>query len=278
MRDVNGRIRWFLSNNPSGPGMCAEHVWRALDVRLQGLPDATAVYRKALPHGIHAGPAPRGAIHYWTGGAAGHGHVGIANDWLGNVASVDVNGGGTVGVRSLAWFRATWPALDYKGWSWWWGDIDTYVKEKDMRVVIKRETDQRLELNRWQKLDLRSGAGNDKIQPPIGNNDWDTYVNLDLSSVTGASRNDLRYILGRWARHDPDSTDTINMEGREVDVTGADTKAIPPDLPKKYWRSTWTHGFVGEKDVPVSFWVYIGSVKDGYVTSPLRIFKVDDES
>jgi N-acetylmuramoyl-L-alanine amidase len=142
-------------------------------------------------------------------------------------------------------------------------------------IPIKVGVKQTFPLNKWVKADLGKV---DKIQPPIGANDWDFYLNLDLESLTGAARNDLRYVLGRWARHDDDSADKIEMGGELVDVTGADTKAISLDLPKATWRSTWTHGFKGEKNVPVSFWIYIGSLKDGTIVSPLRIYKVDDES
>lgn len=140
-------------------------------------------------------------------------------------------------------------------------------------IMIKREKKQTIKLNTWVKLDIDDAK--DWVLPPVGANDWDAYVNLDFNTLTGALRNDLRYILGRWARHDAASPDAI--EGG-LDVTGADTKAIPADLPKRYWRSTWTHGFKGEKNIPVSFWVYIGATKDGAVVSPLRIFKVDDET
>jgi hypothetical protein len=140
-------------------------------------------------------------------------------------------------------------------------------------VMIKRDKKQTIKLNTWTKLDIDDTK--DWVLPPVGADDWDTYVNLDLSKLTGAGRNDVRYILGRWARHDAKAPDAI---AGGIDVTGADTKAIPPDLPKQYFRSTWTHGFKGEAAIPVSFWVYVGSVKDGTVVSPLRIFKCDDES
>ena len=145
----------------------------------------------------------------------------------------------------------------------------------DPYIVRKVSTKQVLPLNKWMQLDL---GATDSVLPPIGANDWDTYLNLDLTTLKGAARNDLRYVLGRWARHDATSDDLTAMGGGKYDVTGADTKAIPADLPRETLRYTWTHGFKGEKDVPVSFWVYIGSMKPGTIESPLRIFKVDDES
>ena len=181
MRDVDERLAWFLRNRPSGAGRCAEHVWHALDVPRQGLPDATAVYHRAAPHGIHRGPSPRGAIHYWTGGSAGHGHVGIAADDGLNIASVDVNGPGTVGVRNLSWFASRWPRLRYRGWSWWWGDINTYVSEEDSMKGHKdySEASQRVAVpvdGAWHDLpDLRAMKGS-PFRAPL--EEHDMYARL----------------------------------------------------------------------------------------------------
>lgn len=140
------------------------------------------------------------------------------------------------------------------------------------RTVKKVETKQVIKTNTWVKADI--GTKDDLLVPPYGNNDFEFYLDLDLSSVTNAGRNGLRYVKGRWARHAPDSPDA-NTDG--LDITGTDTKAIPPDLPKSSWQGTWTHGFVGTND-PISFWVYVGAVKGGTITSNMRIYKVDDES
>lgn len=278
MRNVDDRIQWYLNNKPSRAGYCANHMMRALDVPPQGYPDATAVARRVESDGhmLH-GPVPRGAIMYWDQGSGGHGHVAPKYDWGSAVASVDVDGPATVGIKQFGWFNTNWPTLRYLGWSWWWGGINTNPKEVAVPAytVKKVAADQRIALNKWVKLDLGT---KDEVQPPVGSNDWDTYINLDLTSLQGASRNDLRYVLGRWARHDVDSNDLITMGGEKVDVTGADTKAIPPDLPKGSIRFSWNHDFKGEAGVPVSFWVYIGSMKDGSIVSPLRIFKIDDET
>lgn len=109
--------------------MCAQHVRLALAAPLIHAPDATAAYMKTPPVQVkYQHPAPRGTIHYWTGGAAGHGHVALAlGD--GRVASVDVNGSRTVGIVPLGWFGTHWPNLKYKGWSWYWGPLNTQPKE-----------------------------------------------------------------------------------------------------------------------------------------------------
>lgn len=125
MRNVRDRLIWYRTHRPSAAGMCAQHVMLALAVRPQGFPDATAVCRAVKAGGhMRQGPAPRGAIVYWSGGARGHGHVCFA---LGDQTelSVDVNGPRTVGIKPFPWFRTHWPALKYEGWSWYFGRINT---------------------------------------------------------------------------------------------------------------------------------------------------------
>ena len=125
LRGGESRLTWYRTHKPSAAGMCAQHVMFALNAPRQGFPDATAVARAVKAGGhMKSGPAPRGAIVYWTGGARGHGHTCFA---LGDRTelSVDVNGPRTVGVKPFPWFAKNWPALDYAGWSWWWGRINT---------------------------------------------------------------------------------------------------------------------------------------------------------
>jgi hypothetical protein len=133
MRDVDERLAWFLGNRPAAVNRCAEYTWHALggptDPPRQGLPNATSVARlvQKLGH-MRQGPCPRGAIRYWVGGANGDGHVGLEHALLtapAAVASTDVLGPRTVGVKPLAWFRTYWPSLQYVGWSWYWGKFDT---------------------------------------------------------------------------------------------------------------------------------------------------------
>lgn len=134
MRDVDERLTWFLGHAPVKAGRCAEHVMLSLDVPRQGLPDATAVARVVQKAGRMqtSRGVPRGAIRYWDRGSEGHGHVGIESAPLTSpalVASVDVNGPGTVGQRPFGWFDKSWGNLRYLGWSWWWGGINTQPKE-----------------------------------------------------------------------------------------------------------------------------------------------------
>ena len=91
-----------------------------------GYPDATAA-GDAVPAGaMHPFHAPRGSIVYWQGGSQNHGHTCFA---LGDhtLLSVDVIPGapGTAGVVPYDWVGRHWPRLSYRGWSWWWGSLDT---------------------------------------------------------------------------------------------------------------------------------------------------------
>lgn len=125
MRGVEARLLWYRTHRPTAAGMCAQHVMFALGAPRQGLRDATAVANVVLKAGhMQQGPAPRGAVVYWTGGARGHGHTCFA---LGDRTelSVDVNGARSVGVKPFVWFAAHWPRLRFVGWSWYWGRLDT---------------------------------------------------------------------------------------------------------------------------------------------------------
>lgn len=281
-RGVEERLAWLLNNPPGRAGLCARACWHALGGDRGNPPrwyaaDANAVHDKVKASGRYwTTDPPRGALIVWQYGRHGHTALSLGG---GQIVTTDPTGqpGGT-GVEPLTYPRK-WGARDYI-WTDTYNRVSFPVGGDDMGkppyIVKKRAVDQTMPLNEWVRCDI--GTPGDTVQPPVGANDWDSYVNLDLKTLKGAARNDLRYLLGRWARHNPGSDDTIEMGGTTVDVTGADTKTIPPDLPRRWWRSTWTHGFKGQAGVPVSFWVYIGSVKDGTVVSPLRIFKVDDET
>lgn len=54
---------------------------------------------------------------YWTGGSQGYGHIAVGVGG-GRVRSTDANGAGNVATRTLAWFDAAWPSIDYAGWAW----------------------------------------------------------------------------------------------------------------------------------------------------------------
>ena len=126
MRDIEARLRYYRTHPAPRAGLCAAQVMRSLAAPWQGLPDATAVGR-AVPEGqMQVHDAPRGAIVYWSGGARGRGHTCLA---LGHHRELSVD---TDSLRPgvalevpFHWFGANWPALQYVGWSWYWGRLDT---------------------------------------------------------------------------------------------------------------------------------------------------------
>jgi len=110
-RGIEERLDWFLSHNPSGPGMCAQHSWRALggnqnppNPERWGTPDANAVYGKVKASGRYwTGTPKRGALVVWQYGD--NGHVAICYDSAGTkIATTDPkNKPGGVGVESIAY-------------------------------------------------------------------------------------------------------------------------------------------------------------------------------
>lgn len=127
MRGPKERIKWFLNHPPRNSagnvaaGQCLRHTWLATDIPAVGSPDADAAYRYVLGKGkLHRNKkAPVGAWMFWTGGSEGHGHVAIAMS--GNrIASTDVNGPATTGVRPENWIEQNW-GQHYEGWTDWYG-------------------------------------------------------------------------------------------------------------------------------------------------------------
>ena len=126
MRGVDQRLLMYRLYGAPRAGQCAAAVRAALAAPWMGYPDATAA-GDAVPAGaMHPFHAPRGSIVYWQGGSQNHGHTCFA---LGDhtLLSVDVIPGapGTAGVVPYDWVGRHWPRLSYRGWSWWWGSLDT---------------------------------------------------------------------------------------------------------------------------------------------------------
>lgn len=257
MRGVEERLAWFGNHRPSAPGMCAEHVWLALggpkDPPRQGLPDATAVF-KAVPKGkMQGGRAPRGAIVYWTGGANGHGHVALAlGD--GREMSVDVLGPRTVGVKPWAWFGTNWPALTYKGWSWYWGQYDTEPKPEPKPTPepvkaaavsdLKGKTTTGSAVTWWR--DYSGKPDTTQVMP--GDGKWRKVDGIPLAAPPVSGREDhMLYVrLGLLWR--PDSTRMGIVEARWVRDSGT------PDDPKDDDATAYTevHYEHGTKSVPLN--------------------------
>ncbi len=97
-----------------GVGMCLKFS-RSCALAPGGVLDAITAWRRAEVR--HAsGVAPRGAIVFWEGGSARHGHVAVS-DGRGFVWSTDISRRGKVDRFGIAALGARWPNLDYLGWT-----------------------------------------------------------------------------------------------------------------------------------------------------------------
>jgi hypothetical protein len=106
-RSTEARIDWFLSHNPSGVGMCAQHSWHSLggdygNPPAWGASDANAVYDKVKKSGRYfTTTPPRGALVVWKYGNNGHAAISYGD---GKIATTDPNGKpGKTGVESLTY-------------------------------------------------------------------------------------------------------------------------------------------------------------------------------
>jgi hypothetical protein len=126
-RGVEERIDWFLHNDPSGPGMCAQHTWHALGGDRGNPPawscsDANQCVDKVKASGRYwtpdtwSGPPPRGAWVGYKYGNNGHACLSLGD---GTIATTDPGNGQPVGVEDLN-YPNKWGA---SGWDVW---TDTY--------------------------------------------------------------------------------------------------------------------------------------------------------
>lgn len=95
-------------------------------------------------------PPPRGALVYWTGGSAGHGHIAIS-DGNNGIWSNWYPSEGRIRHMTMDDVRSAMPNLHYAGWSWVINDrdvrtgglVDAAKGGKDTKVVpapVKRWT------------------------------------------------------------------------------------------------------------------------------------------
>jgi len=102
------------------PGYCLQQcrIWAGINAMYA---DASTAWRNTNDRHPGDRTIPRGAMAYWTGGSQGYGHIACS---LGgppgnpNIRSTDAGGSGRVATRSLSWFDANWPSLNYAGWAW----------------------------------------------------------------------------------------------------------------------------------------------------------------
>lgn len=82
-RNIEERIKWFLTHSPRGSGMCAQHTWHSLggdygNPPRWGADNANEVVKLIIESGRYetpqtwAGPPPRGAVVGWRYGQRGH--------------------------------------------------------------------------------------------------------------------------------------------------------------------------------------------------------------
>lgn len=126
LRSVPGRLDHYARQGAPRAGLCASAVREALAAPRQGFGSAAQTFQAVPDESVRRFNAPRGAIVYWLGGRLGYGHCAFAmGDHL--TLSVDVvpRRPGVAGVVPFSWFAEHWPGLEYVGWSWYWGRLDT---------------------------------------------------------------------------------------------------------------------------------------------------------
>lgn len=267
IRGVEERLAYYLRNKPAEGGWCALKVMQALGASPQGLPDATAVANVVLKAGrMKSGRAPRGAIVYWKGGSAGHGHVCFAlGD--GTERSVDVKGPGTVGDVPFSWFARNWGDLDYVGWSWYWGGINTEpVKaavEPKPAPARKGKTTTGSKVTWWRDF---SGKPEAK-QTVAADGKWHRIEGIDVAAptVSGAETHFLYLRLAlTWLL---DATGPCHIETKWVRDGGTpnDTSDDDPTAyaPAEFGARTLStplydiHPEEGQKGVGGSWWINV---------------------
>lgn len=106
-----------------GVNECKQRVRELYSVPSDGSPDATAAWHRTQHRHSKLTPLeelPPGALVWWTGGAAGRGHVALYAG-KGRVWSTDIKRAGRFDLVSLSVIADAWPSLDLVGWS---EDID----------------------------------------------------------------------------------------------------------------------------------------------------------
>ena len=126
MRDVEARLAHYAENPMPRANLCARAVMLGLGAPAQGLASASAVALAVPRRAMNRLDAPRGSIVYWRRGSRGFGHCCFAlGDHLELSVDVVPSAPGVAFPVSFEWFGENWPGLEYVGWSWWWGRIDT---------------------------------------------------------------------------------------------------------------------------------------------------------
>ena len=116
-RTVDEGLDWFLSHNPSGSGMCAQHTWHSLGGD-RGCPpawscsDANAVYDKIIASDRWWTEPKRGDIIVWKYGNNGHA-ARVYNEAGTQIATTDPSNSSMVGIEDIN-YPSKWGASSSK--------------------------------------------------------------------------------------------------------------------------------------------------------------------
>ena len=138
-RGVEERLAWFLTHNPSGPGMCAQHTWHALggnygNPPAWGAASANVVYDKIIASGRYwRGDPLKGAYVCWKYGKYGHSALSRGN---GTIATTDPEGRpGKTGIESIN-YPHKWGATPLKRiWTDQYNGVRFPVGKEDKMAV-----------------------------------------------------------------------------------------------------------------------------------------------
>ena len=116
-RTIDQGLDWFLSHNPSGSGMCAQHTWHSLGgdrgcPPAWGCSDANAVYDKVINSGRYWTEPKRGDIILWKYGNNGHA-ARVYNEAGTKIATTDPGNGDPVGIEDID-YPSKWGASTSK--------------------------------------------------------------------------------------------------------------------------------------------------------------------
>jgi hypothetical protein len=116
-RTIDEGLDWFLSNNPSSSGLCANHTWRSLGgdrgcPPAWGCVNANQVYDKVIASGRYWTTPKRGDIAVWKYGNNGHA-ARVYNEAGTQIATTDPSNGKMVGIESID-YPSKWGATSSK--------------------------------------------------------------------------------------------------------------------------------------------------------------------
>lgn len=202
-RNIEDRIEWFLSHNPSSTGMCAQHSWHSLggdygNPPEWGADDANECVDKVKKSGRYwdkttwYGDPPVGA---WVGYKYGNnGHAAIKHYNDGKIATTDPSNGKMVGIEPLN-YPNKWGANGWNVWTDQYNGVKFPVAKST--IYLSKLTDGQTESDSVARLQaLLNGISLEggKELPITGNyhdltiaevSKWQKQKATDKSSVNG---------------------------------------------------------------------------------------------